>query len=110
VTIRAARNSDELTVEFTALDISCLGLDGGPTFRNIEAFSLQIAMRIRKRLPVTGTRSSAMAARKARDIGAGPGIDFQALLRVGRGKTLSAALGSPNLRTNVRARVFTEPN
>ena len=32
-----------LTVEFTVLGISCLGLNGGPVFKHNEAFSFQIA-------------------------------------------------------------------
>ena len=32
-----------LTVEFTVLGIPCLGLNGGPTFKQSEAFSFQIA-------------------------------------------------------------------
>lgn len=31
-----------LTVEFTVLGVSCLGLNGGPTFKHSEAFSFQI--------------------------------------------------------------------
>ena len=32
-----------LTVEFTVAGIPCLGLNGGPTFKQSEAFSFQIA-------------------------------------------------------------------
>src|SRR5215207_463517 len=32
-----------LTVEFTVLGIPCMGLNGGPTFKQSEAFSFQIA-------------------------------------------------------------------
>ena len=32
-----------LTVEFTVLGIPCIGLNGGPTFRQSEAFSFQVA-------------------------------------------------------------------
>ena len=32
-----------LTVEFTVVGITCLGLNGGPAFRHTEAFSFQIA-------------------------------------------------------------------
>ena len=32
-----------LTVEFTVLGIPCLGLNGGPVFKQTEAFSFQIA-------------------------------------------------------------------
>ena len=32
-----------LTVEFTVLGIPCLGLNGGPMFRQTEAFSFQVA-------------------------------------------------------------------
>jgi predicted 3-demethylubiquinone-9 3-methyltransferase (glyoxalase superfamily) len=31
-----------LTVEFTVVGVSCLGLNGGPTFKQSEAFSFQI--------------------------------------------------------------------
>jgi predicted 3-demethylubiquinone-9 3-methyltransferase (glyoxalase superfamily) len=34
---------DVLTVEFTVASVSCLGLNGGPTFKHNEAFSFQIA-------------------------------------------------------------------
>lgn len=34
---------DVLTVNFTVLGISCLGLNGGPTFKHSEAFSFQVA-------------------------------------------------------------------
>lgn len=34
---------DVLTVEFTVLGIPCLGLNGGPEFRQSEAFSFQIS-------------------------------------------------------------------
>lgn len=34
---------DVLTVEFTVLGIPCIGLNGGPVFKQSEAFSFQIA-------------------------------------------------------------------
>lgn len=34
---------DVLTVEFTVAGIPCIGLNGGPTFKQSEAFSFQIA-------------------------------------------------------------------
>jgi predicted 3-demethylubiquinone-9 3-methyltransferase (glyoxalase superfamily) len=34
---------DELTVEFTVCGIPCLGLNGGPAFKQTAAFSFQIA-------------------------------------------------------------------
>src|SRR5258706_3991451 len=37
------KEGDVLTVEFTALGIPCLGLNGGPVFKHNEAFSFQIA-------------------------------------------------------------------
>ncbi len=37
------RQGQVLTVEFTVLGIPCLGLNGGPHFRQSEAFSFQIA-------------------------------------------------------------------
>ena len=32
-----------LTVEFTVMGIPCLGINGGPTFKQTEAFSFQVA-------------------------------------------------------------------
>jgi len=37
------RKGDELTVEFTVVGIPCIGLNGGPAFKQSEAFSFQIA-------------------------------------------------------------------
>jgi predicted 3-demethylubiquinone-9 3-methyltransferase (glyoxalase superfamily) len=37
------KEGDVLTVEFTVAGIPCLGLNGGPTFAQSEAFSFQIA-------------------------------------------------------------------
>jgi predicted 3-demethylubiquinone-9 3-methyltransferase (glyoxalase superfamily) len=37
------KKGDALTVEFTVLGIPCLGLNGGPQFKQSEAFSFQIA-------------------------------------------------------------------
>jgi predicted 3-demethylubiquinone-9 3-methyltransferase (glyoxalase superfamily) len=37
------KKGDELTVEFTVSGIPCIGLNGGPTFKQAEAFSFQIA-------------------------------------------------------------------
>src|SRR5258706_526115 len=34
---------DELIVEFTVVGIPCIGINGGPTFKQSEAFSFQIA-------------------------------------------------------------------
>ena len=39
----AGKAGDVLTVEFTVAGVSCLGLNGGPTFKHNEAFSFQIA-------------------------------------------------------------------
>ena len=37
------KQDDVLTVEFTVAGIPCLGLNGGPAFRQTEAFSFQVA-------------------------------------------------------------------
>jgi predicted 3-demethylubiquinone-9 3-methyltransferase (glyoxalase superfamily) len=37
------KQGDVLTVEFTVVGIPCLGLNGGPAFKQSEAFSFQIA-------------------------------------------------------------------
>jgi len=39
----SGKEGDVLTVEFTVVGIPCLGLNGGPAFRQTEAFSFQIA-------------------------------------------------------------------
>lgn len=39
----SGKAGDILTVEFTVLGIPCIGLNGGPAFRQSEAFSFQIA-------------------------------------------------------------------
>jgi predicted 3-demethylubiquinone-9 3-methyltransferase (glyoxalase superfamily) len=37
------KEGDVLTVDFTVCGIACLGLNGGPAFKQTEAFSFQIA-------------------------------------------------------------------
>jgi 2-polyprenyl-6-hydroxyphenyl methylase/3-demethylubiquinone-9 3-methyltransferase len=39
----SGKQSDVLTVEFTVMGIPCLGLNGGPAFKQSEAFSFQVA-------------------------------------------------------------------
>jgi len=39
----SGKKGDVLTVEFTVLGITCIGLNGGPTFKHSEAFSFQVA-------------------------------------------------------------------
>jgi predicted 3-demethylubiquinone-9 3-methyltransferase (glyoxalase superfamily) len=39
----SGKKGDALTVEFTVLGIPCLGLNGGPQFKQSEAFSFQIS-------------------------------------------------------------------
>ena len=39
----SGKEGDVLTVEFTVMGIPCLGLNGGPMFKQSEAFSFQIA-------------------------------------------------------------------
>jgi 2-polyprenyl-6-hydroxyphenyl methylase/3-demethylubiquinone-9 3-methyltransferase len=39
----SGKKGDVLTVEFTVAGIPCIGLNGGPTFKQTEAFSFQIA-------------------------------------------------------------------
>ncbi len=39
----AGKHGDVLTVEFTVMGIPCLGLNGGPEFKQTEAFSFQVA-------------------------------------------------------------------
>ena len=40
---RWGNKGDVLTVEFTVMGITCVGLNGGPAFRHSEAFSFQVA-------------------------------------------------------------------
>jgi predicted 3-demethylubiquinone-9 3-methyltransferase (glyoxalase superfamily) len=39
----SGKQGDVLTVEFTVLGIPCVGLNGGPAFKQTEAFSFQVA-------------------------------------------------------------------
>ena len=39
----SGKQGDVLTVQFTVMDIPCLGLNGGPEFKHSEAFSFQVA-------------------------------------------------------------------
>ena len=39
----SGKQGDVLTVAFTVLGIPCIGLNGGPAFRQSEAFSFQVA-------------------------------------------------------------------
>ena len=39
----SGKGGDVLTVEFTVMGIPCLGLNGGPAFKQDEAFSFQVA-------------------------------------------------------------------
>ena len=39
----SGKQGDVLTVEFTVLGVACLGLNGGPMFKQTEAFSFQVA-------------------------------------------------------------------
>src|SRR5262245_32659850 len=39
----SGKQGDVLTVEFTVMGIPCLGLNGGPHFKQTEAFSFQVA-------------------------------------------------------------------
>jgi 2-polyprenyl-6-hydroxyphenyl methylase/3-demethylubiquinone-9 3-methyltransferase len=39
----SGKQGDVLTVEFTVIGIPCLGLNGGPAFKQTEAFSFQVA-------------------------------------------------------------------
>lgn len=39
----SGKEGDVLTVEFTLMGVSCLGLNGGPTFQHSEAFSFQVS-------------------------------------------------------------------
>ncbi len=39
----SGKAGDVLTVEFTVLGIPCIGLNGGPMFKQTEAFSFQVA-------------------------------------------------------------------
>ena len=39
----SGKQGDALTVDFTVCGIPCMGINGGPTFKQTEAFSFQIA-------------------------------------------------------------------
>jgi predicted 3-demethylubiquinone-9 3-methyltransferase (glyoxalase superfamily) len=52
----SGKAGDVLTVEFTVVDIPCLGLNGGPAFSTARRFLFRSQRKIRKRRTVTGTR------------------------------------------------------
>jgi predicted 3-demethylubiquinone-9 3-methyltransferase (glyoxalase superfamily) len=64
------KQGDVLTVNFTVLGIPCVGLNGGPVFKQTEAFSFQVATDDQAETDRSGTRSSATAARRASAAGA----------------------------------------
>lgn len=39
----SGKEGDVLTVEFTVMGVACIGLNGGPVFKQSEAFSFQVA-------------------------------------------------------------------
>jgi 2-polyprenyl-6-hydroxyphenyl methylase/3-demethylubiquinone-9 3-methyltransferase len=39
----SGKQGDVITVDFTVMGIPCIGLNGGPTFQQTEAFSFQVA-------------------------------------------------------------------
>lgn len=39
----SGKEGEVLTVEFTVMEIPCMGLNGGPAFKQSEAFSFQVA-------------------------------------------------------------------
>lgn len=51
------KEGDVLTVEFTVCGIPCLGLNGGPMFKQSEAFSSRSPPTTRKKPTATGMRS-----------------------------------------------------
>jgi predicted 3-demethylubiquinone-9 3-methyltransferase (glyoxalase superfamily) len=61
---------NELTVEFTVLGRTFVGLNGGPSFRPNEAVSFMVVTEDQARPTATGTRSSTTAARRAPAAGA----------------------------------------
>ena len=71
----SGKKGDVLTVEFTVMGIPCLGLNGGPAFKHNEAFSFQVATADQAKRIVTGSRSRATAAKRARAAGAGTNGD-----------------------------------
>src|SRR5690606_32941744 len=64
------KQGDVLTVEFTVMGIPCIGLNGGPAFKQDEASRSRSPPTTRPKPTATGTRSSATAARRAPAAGA----------------------------------------
>jgi predicted 3-demethylubiquinone-9 3-methyltransferase (glyoxalase superfamily) len=56
------KQGDVLTVEFTVLGLPCLGLNGGPQFKQSEAFSFQIATAVPASTRVDMQGAAAMAS------------------------------------------------
>jgi uncharacterized glyoxalase superfamily protein PhnB len=66
----SGQQGDVLMVEFTVLGMDFLGLNGGPQFSSTRQFRSGSIPTTRRRPTVTGMRSSAAAARRARAAGA----------------------------------------
>ena len=66
----SGKKGDVLTVEFTVVGISCVGLNGGSAFKHSEAFWSRSQPLTRRKRIATGTRSSITAARRAGAAGA----------------------------------------
>lgn len=66
----SGKAGDVITVEFTVAGVPCIGLNGGPAFKQTEAFSFQIATDNQQETDRYWTRSSEMADKKARADGA----------------------------------------
>ena len=66
----SGKKGDVLTVEFTVMGIPCLGLNGGPGSSTTGHSRFRSQPLTRPKRIVTGTRSSATAAKRARAAGA----------------------------------------
>src|SRR5947207_7504443 len=90
----AGKKGDVLMVEFTVLDIPCLGLNGGPEFKHNEAFSFQVA-----------TADQAETDRHRRNRSGAPGL---MKLRVGTdlGTALTLALSHRMVEGRSQGRSF----
>ena len=86
----SGKEGDVLVVEFTVMDIPCIGLNGGPEFKHNEAFSFQVATddqaetdRLWNAIVGNGGQSSACGCSHA-----------TTCLRCARGSTTGRASGS----------------
>ena len=77
----SGKQGDALIVEFNVAGVSCIGLNGGPTFKHTKPSRSRSPLTIKLRPTAIGTPSLAMAAKRAPAAGAKINGAFRGKLR-----------------------------